>query len=140
MEKKLRSGVSDKETLLKAKQMGFLDSVIAKDIGITPAAVKNMRKMWGIQPAFSVVDTCAAEFRAQTPYYYSDYGVENEVDPSCDRKKVLVLGSGPIRIGQGIEFDYCSVHCVWALQKAGCKTVIVHNKPETVSTDFDEAV
>lgn len=71
-----------------------LDSVIAKDIGITPAAVKNMRKMWGIQPAFSVVDTCAAEFRAQTPYYYSDYGVENEVDPSCDRKKVLVLGSG----------------------------------------------
>ena len=139
MEKKLRSGVSDKETLLKAKQMGFLDSVIAKDIGITPAAVKNMRKMWGIQPAFSVVDTCAAEFRAQTPYYYSDYGVENEVDPSCDRKKVLVLGSGPIRIGQGIEFDYCSVHCVWALKKAGCETVIVNNNPETVSTDFDVA-
>lgn len=119
--------------------MGFLDSVIAKDIGITPAAVKNMRKMWGIQPAFSVVDTCAAEFRAQTPYYYSDYGVENEVDPSCDRKKVLVLGSGPIRIGQGIEFDYCSVHCVWALKKAGCETVIVNNNPETVSTDFDVA-
>lgn len=139
MEKKLRSGVSDKETLLRAKQMGFLDSVIAKDIGITPAAVKNMRKMWGIQPAFSVVDTCAAEFRAQTPYYYSDYGVENEVDPSCDRKKVLVLGSGPIRIGQGIEFDYCSVHCVWALKKAGCETVIVNNNPETVSTDFDVA-
>ena len=139
MEKKLRSGVSDKETLLKAKQMGFLDSVIAKDIGITPAAVKNMRKMWGIQPAFSVVDTCAAEFRAQTPYYYSDYGVENEVDPSCDRKKVLVLGSGPIRIGQGIEFDYCSVHCVWALKKAGCETVIVNNNPETVSTDFNTA-
>lgn len=139
MEKKLRSGVCDKETLLQAKRMGFLDSVIAKDIGITPAAVKNMRKMWGIQPSFSVVDTCAAEFRAQTPYYYSDYGVENEVDPSCDRKKVLVLGSGPIRIGQGIEFDYCSVHCVWALKKAGYETVIVNNNPETVSTDFDVA-
>lgn len=139
MEKKLRGGVSDKETLLRAKRMGFLDSVIAKDIGITPAAVKNMRRMWGIQPSFSIVDTCAAEFRAQTPYYYSDYGVENEVDPSCGRKKVLVLGSGPIRIGQGIEFDYCSVHCVWALKKAGCETVIVNNNPETVSTDFDVA-
>ena len=137
MEKRLRSGISDKETLLKAKKMGFTDAMIARDVGITPAAVKNMRKMWGIVPAFSVVDTCAAEFQSQTPYYYSDYGVENEVNPASNRRKVLVLGSGPIRIGQGIEFDYCSVHSVWALKKAGCEAVIVNNNPETVSTDFD---
>ncbi len=137
--KTLRNGVCDKETLLSAKKKGFTDGMIARCIGITPAAVRNMRRMWGILPAFSIVDTCAAEFSAQTPYYYSDYGVENEVNPATDRKKVLVLGSGPIRIGQGIEFDYCSVHSVWALKKAGCETVIVNNNPETVSTDFDVA-
>jgi len=139
MEKLLRSGLFDRETVARAKQMGFTDSMIAKDLGITASAVTNMRRRWGITPAFSIVDTCAAEFAAATPYYYSDYGVENEVSPSSDRKKVLVLGSGPIRIGQGIEFDYCSVHSIWALRKAGCETVIINNNPETVSTDFDIA-
>lgn len=139
MEKLLRSGVFDRETLLAAKKMGFTDKMIADDIASTPSAVKTMRKMWDITPSFSIVDTCAAEFAAQTPYYYSDYGVENEVNPSSTRKKVLVLGSGPIRIGQGIEFDYCSVHNIWALRKAGCETVIINNNPETVSTDFDVA-
>jgi len=137
MEKTLASGVCNKETMLKAKQMGFTDVVIAKNIGITPSAVKNMRDRWNIRASFSIVDTCAAEFASETPYYYSDYGVENEVDPKSDRKKVLVLGSGPIRIGQGVEFDYCSVHSVWALRKAGCETIIINNNPETVSTDFD---
>ncbi|NLB36110.1 MAG: carbamoyl-phosphate synthase large subunit [Clostridiales bacterium] len=139
MEKTLRSGICDKETLLSAKKKGFTDGMIARCIGIPNAAVRNMRRMWNILPAFSIVDTCAAEFAAQTPYYYSDYGVENEVSPTTDRKKVLVLGSGPIRIGQGIEFDYCSVHSVWALKKAGCETIIINNNPETVSTDFDVA-
>lgn len=139
MEKRLRAGECDKDTLLAAKKMGFTDSMIARDVGIQPAAVKAMRKRWDITPSFSIVDTCAAEFAAQTPYYYSDYGVENEVDPATTRKKVLVLGSGPIRIGQGIEFDYCSVHNIWALKKLGCETIIINNNPETVSTDFDIA-
>lgn len=139
MEKLLRSGSFDEETVARAKQMGFTDAMIAKALGITAAAVTNMRRRWGITPAFSIVDTCAAEFAAATPYYYSDYGVENEVNPNTDRKKVLVLGSGPIRIGQGIEFDYCSVHSIWALRKAGCETIIINNNPETVSTDFDIA-
>lgn len=139
MEKKLKSGVCDEDTLKEAKRLGFTDDVIAADVGITQSAVFNMRQMWNILPSFSIVDTCAAEFAAQTPYYYSDYGVENEVDPKTGKKKVLVLGSGPIRIGQGIEFDYCSVHSVWALKKMGCETVIVNNNPETVSTDFDVA-
>jgi carbamoyl-phosphate synthase large subunit len=85
------------------------------------------------------VDTCAAEFEATTPYYYSCFGSENEVVATNDKKKVLVLGSGPIRIGQGIEFDYCSVHCTWAFREAGYETIIVNNNPETVSTDFDIA-
>lgn len=139
MEKTLASGVCNRETMLKAKQMGFTDTVIAKNIGITPSAVKNMRDRWDIRASFSIVDTCAAEFESQTPYYYSDYGVENEVETKTNRKKILVLGSGPIRIGQGIEFDYCSVHSVWALEKAGCETIIINNNPETVSTDFDIA-
>ena len=90
-------------------------------------------------PAFKMVDTCAAEFESETPYYYSCFGSENEVERDEMRKKVLVLGSGPIRIGQGIEFDYCSVHCVWALKECGYETIIVNNNPETVSTDFDIA-
>ena len=139
MEKKLRGGVCDEDTLREAKRIGFTDDVIAADLGVAQSAVFNMRKMWNIIPSFSVVDTCAAEFAAQTPYYYSDYCVENEVDPSTTKKKVLVLGSGPIRIGQGIEFDYCSVHSVWALKKLGYETIIVNNNPETVSTDFDVA-
>ncbi len=92
-----------------------------------------------INAVYKVVDTCAAEFDATTPYYYSVYGGVNEVNPADDKKKIMVLGSGPIRIGQGIEFDYCSVHCVWALKEAGYDTIIVNNNPETVSTDFDIA-
>lgn len=137
MEKLLATGCCDRETLLEAKRLGFTDDVIAKNVGVTEAAIKNLRKMWKIQPSFSVVDTCAAEFAAQTPYYYSDYCVANEVDTAKTKKKIMVLGSGPIRIGQGIEFDYCSVHSVWALKKAGCEAIIVNNNPETVSTDFD---
>ena len=137
MEKLLATGCCDRETLLEAKRLGFTDDVIAKNVGVTEASIKNLRKMWKIQPSFSVVDTCAAEFAAQTPYYYSDYCIENEVDTAKTKKKIMVLGSGPIRIGQGIEFDYCSVHSVWALKKAGCEAIIVNNNPETVSTDFD---
>ena len=137
MEKVLKSGKCDRETLFKAKKMGFTDNVIAKNVGTTKSAVKNLRKLWDIMPSFSIVDTCAAEFAAQTPYYYSDYGIANEVNPKTDKKKIMVLGSGPIRIGQGVEFDYCSVHSVWALKKAGCEAIIVNNNPETVSTDFD---
>ena len=137
MEKLLATGCCDRETLLEAKRLGFTDDVIAKNVGVTEASIKKLRKMWKIQPSFSVVDTCAAEFAAQTPYYYSDYCIENEVDTAKTKKKIMVLGSGPIRIGQGIEFDYCSVHSVWALKKAGCEAIIVNNNPETVSTDFD---
>lgn len=137
MEKLLATGCCDRDTLLEAKRLGFTDDVIAKNVGVTEAAIKNLRKMWKIQPSFSIVDTCAAEFAAQTPYYYSDYCVENEVDTAKKKKKIMVLGSGPIRIGQGIEFDYCSVHSVWALKKAGCEAIVVNNNPETVSTDFD---
>ena len=137
MEKTLKSGLCDKETLFQAKKMGFTDSVIAKNVGTTKGAIKHLRKLWNIMPSFSIVDTCAAEFPAQTPYYYSDYGIANEVNPKTDKKKIMVLGSGPIRIGQGVEFDYCSVHSVWALKKAGCEAIIVNNNPETVSTDFD---
>lgn len=139
MEKKLAAGSCGKDTLLAAKKMGFTDAMIARGIASSPSAVKTMREMWDITPGFSIVDTCAGEFAAKTPYYYSDYGVENEVDPATDRKKVLVLGSGPIRIGQGIEFDYCSVHNIWALKKLGYETIIINNNPETVSTDFDVA-
>ena len=98
-----------------------------------------MRYDNGIVAAYKMVDTCAAEFDAMTPYYYSVYGSENEAAQTKDRKKVLVLGSGPIRIGQGVEFDYCSVHATWAFAKEGWETVIVNNNPETVSTDFDIA-
>ena len=139
MEKALKAGAFDRDTLLKAKMLGLTDQVIAKNLCVSHKAVRHMRKLWGILPGYSMVDTCAAEFAAETPYYYSSYGVQCEVDPATDRKKILVLGSGPIRIGQGIEFDYCSVHCVWALRQAGCETVIVNNNPETVSTDFDVA-
>jgi len=137
MEKHLQAGHSDKDTILEAKKMGFTDKQIAKNLRIGAAAVKNLRNMWHIKPSFSLVDTCAAEFPAQTPYYYSDYGIANEVNPETTKKKVIVLGSGPIRIGQGVEFDYCSVHSVWALKQAGCEAIIINNNPETVSTDFD---
>ena len=98
-----------------------------------------MRHANGIRAAFKMVDTCAAEFAAETPYYYSCFGSENEAEGETEKKKVLVLGSGPIRIGQGIEFDFCSVHSTWAFEKEGFETVIINNNPETVSTDFDIA-
>ena len=127
------------ELLAEAKRLEFPDSLIAELAGMPKEQVKAMRLENGITAAFKMVDTCAAEFEAATPYYYSVYGGENESVPSRDRKKVLVLGSGPIRIGQGIEFDFCSVHCTWAFKKEGWETIIVNNNPETVSTDFDIA-
>ncbi len=129
----------DRDTMRLAKEMGFADSYIAFLTGHTRQQVKARREEYGLFPAFKMVDTCAAEFDAETPYYYSCFDAENESVPSDNPKKVLVLGSGPIRIGQGIEFDYCSVHSVWALKKMGCETIIINNNPETVSTDFDIA-
>ena len=129
----------NREILERAKRLEFPDSVIAKLVGKTESEVKAMRYEYNIVPAYKVVDTCAAEFEAQTPYYYSCYGSENEVEEKSDKKKILVLGSGPIRIGQGIEFDFCSVHSVWAFKAQGYETIIVNNNPETVSTDFDIA-
>lgn len=125
-----------RELLLQAKKMGFTDRVIAKFMGCSRGDVRQKRREWNINAVFKMVDTCAAEFEAATPYYYSTYDGESEVLPS-NRKKVMVLGSGPIRIGQGIEFDYCSVHSVWGLKEEGYETIIVNNNPETVSTDFD---
>lgn len=122
----------------QAKKFGFSDTHLAKLTGLEADAIRNKRKEKGILPTFKMVDTCAAEFEAQTPYYYSSYDQEDECRTSTQRK-VVVLGSGPIRIGQGIEFDYCSVHSVWALREEGIETIIVNNNPETVSTDFDTA-
>ena len=129
----------DHDLLLKAKRFEFPDSVIASLKGISEDEVKELRKKFNILPAFKMVDTCAAEFEATTPYYYSCYDSFNEIHTEKTKKRVMVLGSGPIRIGQGIEFDYCSVHSVWALKKMGYETIIVNNNPETVSTDFDIA-
>ena len=140
LENKLSQGVPDAKLLRFAKEVGFADSFIAELCGATRIDIRELRRKYGIQPAYKMVDTCAAEFDAQTPYYYSTYDTENESIPTDNgKRKVLVLGSGPIRIGQGIEFDYCSVHSVWALKKLGCETIIVNNNPETVSTDFDIA-
>lgn len=127
------------ELLKEAKRIEFPDSVIARLVGITEAEVKQMRYASHVTAAFKMVDTCAAEFEASTPYYYSCYDGVNEAVETNPPKKVLVLGSGPIRIGQGIEFDYCSVHATWAFSKAGYETIIINNNPETVSTDFDIA-
>ena len=169
MEDKLDHGHLDADTLRMAKEMGFSDAWIAALSGREREEIKALREGFGIRPAFKMVDTCAAEFEAQTPYYYSTYDEENEAAeelhlpqvgelaphipeapwlaavtpeahrPRQDKKKVLVLGSGPIRIGQGIEFDYCSVHSVWAFKRMGFETIIINNNPETVSTDFDVA-
>ena len=117
----------------------YTDKVIAELNGITEKEVHELRKQNDIVASYKMVDTCSAEFEAQTPYYYSSYDDDNEAEDSQNQKKVMVLGSGPIRIGQGIEFDYCSVHGVWALKKQGYETIIVNNNPETVSTDFDIA-
>ena len=139
MENALKSEELTPELLKEAKRMEFPDNVIAQLTGKTESEIHDMRHANGIVAAYKIVDTCAAEFAAETPYYYSVYGSENEVEETRDKKKVLVLGSGPIRIGQGIEFDFCSVHCTWAFAKEGYETIIVNNNPETVSTDFDIA-
>ncbi len=139
MEERLEQETLTVELLKEAKRIEFPDNVIAELTGKTEAEIRAMRYENGIVAAFKMVDTCAAEFAAETPYYYSCFGSENEAEKTEGRKKVLVLGSGPIRIGQGIEFDYCSVHCTWAFAKEGYETIIVNNNPETVSTDFDIA-
>ena len=139
MEETLKTQPLTVELLKEAKRIEFPDNVIAKLTGKTEAEIHDMRYENGIVAAYKMVDTCAAEFEAATPYYYSVFGSENEAEKTNPQKKVLVLGSGPIRIGQGIEFDYCSVHSTWAFSKEGWETVIVNNNPETVSTDFDIA-
>ena len=142
MENALQTEELTGELLLEAKRMEFPDNVIARMTGKTEDEIKVMREECGIKAAYKLVDTCAGEFQAATPYYYSVYGdkeTENEAIATPDKKKVLVLGSGPIRIGQGIEFDFCSVHCTWAFAKEGYETIIINNNPETVSTDFDIA-
>ncbi len=139
LETRMKRSPLDEDLLKEAKRMEFPDHVIAKITGHTEREIHDMRHQYGITAAYKMVDTCAAEFAAETPYYYSVFGSENEVEETKERKKVLVLGSGPIRIGQGIEFDFCSVHCTWAFSKEGYETIIVNNNPETVSTDFDIA-
>ena len=129
----------DAELLKDAKRIEFPDNVIARLTGLTEDEIKKMRHDNNIRAAFKMVDTCAAEFAAETPYYYSCFGSENEAEGETEKRKVLVLGSGPIRIGQGIEFDFCSVHSTWAFAKEGFETIIINNNPETVSTDFDIA-
>ncbi len=151
LEKGKETGYLDTELLARVKKAGYPDRVIAELSGMEPDRIKSLRKQNGIIAAYKMVDTCAAEFDAETPYYYSDFGSVNEVEGAGKtaniqglenagrKKKIMVLGSGPIRIGQGVEFDYCSVHSVWALAESGCETIIVNNNPETVSTDFDIA-
>lgn len=139
MEERLKKTQLDSvsaDLMRKAKRMGFPDIAIARFTNTDRASVKDKRKELGIKAVYKMVDTCAAEFEAVSPYYYSTYDLYDEVKKS-DKKKVLVIGSGPIRIGQGIEFDYCSVHSVWALKEQGYETIIANNNPETVSTDFD---
>ena len=139
MENALKRGPLTESLLREAKRIEFPDNVIGDLTGHTEREIKELRDQYNIHAAFKMVDTCAAEFAATTPYYYSVYGSENEAVETKDKKKVLVLGSGPIRIGQGIEFDFCSVHCTWAFKKEGFETIIINNNPETVSTDFDIA-
>ena len=139
MENTLKNEELTPDLLREAKRIEFPDNVIARLTGKSEREIHDMRHENGIVAAYKIVDTCAAEFAAETPYYYSVYGSENEVEETSGKKKVLVLGSGPIRIGQGIEFDFCSVHCTWAFAKEGYETIIVNNNPETVSTDFDIA-
>ncbi len=139
MESRLKTEELTPELLAEAKRMEFPDHIIAGYAGMTGEEVRTLRLEHGIVAAFKMVDTCAAEFEASTPYYYSVFGSETEVEQKRGKKRIMVLGSGPIRIGQGIEFDYCSVHSVWSLAERGYETIIVNNNPETVSTDFDVA-
>ena len=139
MENRLKTEELTVDLLKEAKRIEFPDNVISQLTDIDEADIKKMRYDNGIVAAYKMVDSCAAEFEAETPYYYSVFGSENEAAETNPQKKVLVLGSGPIRIGQGVEFDYCSVHCTWSFAKEGWETIIVNNNPETVSTDFDIA-
>ena len=142
MEERLSKEELGRELLQEAKRLEFPDSVIARLSGKDEASIRKLRLSYGIRAAYKMVDTCAAEFAAMTPYFYSVFGGEDEsgeIEGTGKKKKVLVLGSGPIRIGQGIEFDYCSVHATWAFAREGYETIIVNNNPETVSTDFDIA-
>ncbi len=139
MENRLKTEELTVDLLKEAKRIEFPDNVISQLTDIDEADIKKMRYDNGIVAAYKMVDTCAAEFEAETPYYYSVFGSENEAAETNPQKKVLVLGSGPIRIGQGVEFDYCSVHCTWSFANEGWETIIVNNNPETVSTDFDIA-
>jgi len=136
MEKKLLSQPLTPELMWEAKKMGFSDVQIATLADRLPEQVRELRKRWNIRPVYKMVDTCAAEFDAETPYFYSTYETENEAQ-TLEGKKAVVIGSGPIRIGQGIEFDYCSVHSSWALRESGYRSIMVNSNPETVSTDFD---
>ena len=136
VEKRLKTDVFGKETLLYAKRMGWSDEQIAAAVSQEAEMVRQMRKKLGITPVYKMVDTCAAEFEAKTPYYYSTYEKENESAPSS-KHKVVIIGSGPIRIGQGIEFDYCCCHAAFALREMGIESIMINNNPETVSTDFD---
>jgi len=139
MEEDLKTKNLSIDLLKKAKKYGYTDAVISRLSKVSVEDIKKMRKENKIEVCFKMVDTCAAEFDAETPYYYSSYDDDNEAVEKENKKKIMVLGSGPIRIGQGIEFDYCSVHSVWSLKKKGYETIIVNNNPETVSTDFDIA-
>ena len=136
MERRLLSRRLTPELMWEAKRLGFADRQIGALSDVDPERVRSLRRQWGIRPVYKMVDTCAAEFEAATPYYYSTYEEENEALP-LEGARALVVGSGPIRIGQGIEFDYCSVHAAWALQEQGVKSILVNSNPETVSTDFD---
>ncbi len=139
MEQALKAGPLTEELLREAKRLEFPDEAISRLTKVPAAEVTDMRCRANIRAAYKMVDTCAAEFAAETPYYYSCFDGVSEVEPSHEKKKVLVLGSGPIRIGQGIEFDFCCVHSTWAFAREGYETIIINNNPETVSTDFDIA-
>ncbi|MFC4076504.1 carbamoyl-phosphate synthase large subunit [Salinithrix halophila] len=136
LERQLKEGPLDSDLLTHAKRMGLTDAAIARIVGKTEADIRSLRKEYGLIPVYKIVDTCAAEFEAATPYYYSTYETEDEV-VKTDKKTVVVLGSGPIRIGQGVEFDYATVHAIRAIRQAGLEAVIINNNPETVSTDFN---
>ena len=136
MEEELLSSHLDTDMLWRAKRLGFSDEKIGELTDRTPQQVRDLRHQWNLRPVYKMVDTCAAEFEAHTPYFYSTYEQENEATPITSAK-ALVVGSGPIRIGQGIEFDYCSVHAAWALGEEGVSSIMVNSNPETVSTDFD---
>ncbi|SHE54373.1 carbamoyl-phosphate synthase large subunit [Alkalibacter saccharofermentans] len=138
MEKELSNKPLDKELLMKAERLGFTDREIEMLSGETSEVIDAVRRAHQIYPVYKMVDTCAGEFESYTPYYYSTYDEEDE-NVISKKQKIVVIGSGPIRIGQGIEFDYCSVHAVWAIQKMGYESIIINNNPETVSTDFDTA-